>query len=66
MKNGDTSPGLSLAERQDKIMEILRELGSVPVSVLSDRLKVSDVTIRKDLNSLEKKHILYRSHGSAV
>ncbi|MCC8034384.1 MAG: DeoR/GlpR family DNA-binding transcription regulator [Rikenellaceae bacterium] len=66
MKNGDASSGLSLVERQEKIMEILRESGSVPVSVLSDRLKVSDVTIRKDLNSLEKKQMLYRPHGSAV
>lgn len=47
-------------------MTMLREMGSVPVTVLAEQLKVSDVTIRKDLNSLEKKNMLYRSHGSAI
>jgi len=36
------------------------------VEELSDRLKVSQVTIRKDLDTLEKRGLLERSHGNAV
>lgn len=57
---------MSLTERHDFIMTLLRQAGSVSVSALADQLKVSEVTIRKDLNILEKKNMLYRAHGSAI
>lgn len=47
-------------------METLRSEGSVPVTVLAERFGVSEVTIRKDLNLLEKRNMLYRSHGLAI
>ena len=55
----------SPAERHDFILRHLKEEGYVTVSDLSDRLGVSEVTIRKDLRKLENRHLLYRTHGGA-
>lgn len=57
---------MTLAERHNSILKILKDKGSVPVSDLADILKVSSVTIRKDLTFLEEKKLLYRTHGSAI
>lgn len=53
-------------KRHIKILEILRQNGSVSVCELSEKLMVSLVTIRKDLSILEQEKLLYRSHGSAI
>ena len=42
------------------------EYGKVDVSNLSEILAVSEVTIRKDLEKLEKDLFLIRTHGGAV
>lgn len=47
-------------------MEMLRRYGSTSVAALAAQLKVSEVTIRKDLSFLEKKNMLYRAHGTAI
>lgn len=52
-------------KRHKYILEQLKEDGYVKVQQLSDELKVSEVTIRKDLKILENKKILFRNHGSA-
>lgn len=57
---------MTLAERHKAILESLRNSGSVDVGVLSQQLKVSAVTIRKDLDMLEEKKLLYRTHGGAI
>lgn len=57
---------LSLSERHNYILETLRQQGSVSVVDLANQLKVSSVTIRKDLTLLEGKEMLYRTHGSAI
>ena len=57
---------MTLLERHKAILELLREFGSVDVGDLSTQLRVSAVTIRKDLDMLEEKHLLYRTHGGAV
>ena len=56
----------SIAERHQYILNKLREQGHVGVHELSQELKVSTVTIRKDLNYLEARDLLFRSHGSAT
>lgn len=56
----------SMAERHKAILDILQLQGSVSVSDLSERLDVSEVTIRKDLSFLEKQNKLYRTHGRAI
>ena len=57
---------LSLSERHNYILETLRQQGSGSVVDLANQLKVSSVTIRKDLTLLEGKEMLYRTHGSAI
>ncbi len=53
-------------ERQKKILEILSKDGSVLVSRLSEQLCVTEETIRRDLEKLEKQEALIRTHGGAV
>ncbi len=55
-----------MRERQIQILDILGEKKRVPVLELSELLKVSDVTIRKDLATLEDKGLLKREHGFAT
>lgn len=54
------------AKRRDFTHKLLRQDGHVTVSDLSDRLGVSEVTIRKDLQYLEKHNLLLRTHGGAL
>ena len=55
----------SFTERKAVILEILMEESSVSVSDLSNRLKVTQVTARADLATLEKEGLLVRTHGGA-
>jgi len=52
--------------RHQSIIELLSERGSVSVSELALTTGVSEVTMRQDLNQLEKEGLLRRVHGSAV
>jgi DeoR family fructose operon transcriptional repressor len=54
------------AERHRRIEGILRERRVVRVSTLSEEIGVSEVTIRRDLEALERRGILERTHGGAV
>lgn len=54
------------AERHRRIHELLREQRVVRVSALSEQLGVSEVTIRRDLEVLERRGVLERTHGGAV
>ncbi|NUU76517.1 DeoR/GlpR family DNA-binding transcription regulator [Paenibacillus xylanilyticus] len=54
------------AERYDRIVEMVNENGSMRVSELSDRCRVTEETIRRDLDRLEQAGRLKRSHGGAV
>jgi DeoR family fructose operon transcriptional repressor len=54
------------AERRNRILEILRTQGSVRVSALGELLGVTEVTIRRDLERLEHKGLLERTHGGAT
>lgn len=51
--------------RQQGILEILQELGSASVTELGLRLGVTEMTIRRDLESLEDDGALKRFHGGA-
>jgi DeoR family fructose operon transcriptional repressor len=53
-------------ERQSIILEELRAFNKVKSSNLCDLLKVSEDTIRRDLNELEEKGQLKKVHGGAV
>lgn len=53
-------------ERQKKILDILNTEGSVMVSKLSQELSVTEETVRRDLEKLEAKELLRRTHGGAL
>ena len=52
-------------QRREKILELLREDGSAKVIDLSKIFKVSEVTIRQDLEKLEQDGLITREHGGA-
>ena len=52
--------------RRAEILELLQEKGDVSVLVLSDKYKISEVSIRNDLAHLEKKGLLIRTRGGAI
>ncbi|MFQ5814007.1 MAG: DeoR/GlpR family DNA-binding transcription regulator, partial [Anaerolineae bacterium] len=54
------------AERRNRILETLRAQGSVRVSTLGGLLGVAEVTIRRDLERLERQGLLERTHGGAI
>ena len=54
------------AERHRRIQELVREHRVIRVSGLSQLMGVSEVTIRRDLEVLERKGLLERTHGGAV
>ncbi|MEF2243500.1 MULTISPECIES: DeoR/GlpR family DNA-binding transcription regulator [unclassified Paenibacillus] len=54
------------AERHRKIIEKLERHGAVKVSELSNQFQVTEKTIREDLEKLEEKGLLKRTHGGAV
>jgi DeoR/GlpR family transcriptional regulator of sugar metabolism len=54
------------AERHRKIVEIVNNNKSVRVTELGQLFNVTEETIRRDLEKLEREHLLCRSHGGAV
>lgn len=56
----------ALLKRRLDIAEIVRKQGEVKVDDLSDKLQVSNVTIRQDLTYLEQQGYLKRSFGGAI
>ena len=52
--------------RRGEILRLLDEGGRVVVSHLSERLSVSEMTVRRDLEALEREDLLRRVHGGAV
>lgn len=53
-------------ERKAQIISLLKHKGDVKVSDLASTYKVSEVTIRKDLQELEEEGLIKRVHGGAV
>lgn len=54
-----------LSDRRQKIMDLLCIQGSVTVDELSKALSVSEETVRRDLNAMEKEGLLNRVYGGA-
>lgn len=53
-------------ERQQKIIEMLNEKSSLRVAELAEIFNISESTIRRDLQDMEEKGMLTRTHGGAV
>jgi len=64
--SGGVEPGLLVAERRHRIVELLRAQGKVTVEALAARFATSAVTIRTDLAALEAGGALERTHGGAL
>ena len=54
------------SQRRETILQMLTQQGSVQVTDLVEKLGVSAVTIRSDLNALEAQGMATRSHGGAT
>src|SRR5690625_6395011 len=55
-----------VAERHQKIVELVNERKSIRVTELSRIFYITEETIRRDLENLEKQGKLQRRHGGAV
>jgi DeoR/GlpR family transcriptional regulator of sugar metabolism len=55
-----------MAKRTHQILELLTNENKLEVSLLAEKLGVSQVTVRKDLKELEGKGIISREHGFAL
>jgi DeoR/GlpR family transcriptional regulator of sugar metabolism len=58
--------GLMAEERRTQILQLVRSVGRVRVNELSVQFNTSAVTIRNDLNELQQRNLVQRSHGGAV
>ncbi|WP_324605756.1 DeoR/GlpR family DNA-binding transcription regulator [Streptomyces sp. NRRL B-24484] len=58
--------GLLAKQRRALILEAVRRDGAVRVSDLVASLGVSDMTVRRDLDALERRGMLEKVHGGAV
>lgn len=56
---------LSIAERHKYILDKLEKYGFIRIAEIADELKVTKVTIRKDVKILESRGLLFKVHGSA-
>ncbi|HET7397144.1 MAG TPA: DeoR/GlpR family DNA-binding transcription regulator [Intrasporangium sp.] len=54
------------SQRRSVILELVEQAGAVKVSELVDRLGVSDMTIRRDIDRLSGEGLLERVHGGAL
>lgn len=52
-------------QRREKILDLLKEDGSAKVGNLSKLFKVTEVTIRQDLEKLESEGLIIKEHGGA-
>ena len=57
---------MSLNERHDKILKILKENKTANVKELSKALFVSEATVRRDLTEMKTLGLVERSHGGAI
>jgi len=52
-------------QRREKILDLLQEDGSAKVATLAKVFKVTEVTIRQDLEKLEAEGFIIKEHGGA-
>lgn len=54
------------AERRQLILDLVRAQGAVSIRDLAQAVGVSEVTVRRDVSTLESRGLLERSHGGAM
>src|SRR3546814_11342566 len=55
-----------IVQRQERLREILRDRGTAQLDDLARELGVSASTVRRDLEALELRGIVERTHGGAI
>lgn len=55
-----------MPKRDTRILEILTDAKRIEVAALAERLGVSNVTMRKDLDALQSRGLVIREHGYAL
>ncbi|HEX6496548.1 MAG TPA: transcriptional repressor AgaR [Acidobacteriaceae bacterium] len=55
-----------IGERRQHILRLIQQHGRVLVNEVSEELNISQITIRKDLDFLQSKGLVQRSHGGAL
>ncbi|MCF8039619.1 MAG: DeoR family transcriptional regulator [Desulfohalobiaceae bacterium] len=55
----------SIAERENRIIELVRSNGFMAIDELSRRFSLTQQTIRRDINRISRKGLLQRHHGGA-
>ena len=55
-----------IEERRQHILSLIQKHGRVLVDELSQDLNLSKITIRKDLDYLQSRDLLVRTHGGAL
>src|SRR3954463_14073360 len=55
-----------IAERQSRLKDLLARRGMSDLDSLSSELQVSQSTIRRDVESLEKTGLVRRTHGGVI
>jgi DeoR family transcriptional regulator of aga operon len=54
-----------MRDRIDRVLDILSRSGYRSVAELADELAVSEMTVRRDLDRLEQRRLIKRTHGGA-
>jgi DeoR family transcriptional regulator of aga operon len=58
--------GMLIGERRQHVLKLVERDGRVLVSELSSSLGISPITIRKDLDFMERQGLVQRTHGGAL
>ncbi|WP_448809014.1 LacI family DNA-binding transcriptional regulator [Agromyces bauzanensis] len=62
----DEQPPLFAIERRERILDELRQHGSVTVKHLAESLGVTEITVRRDITALADRGLVTRVHGGAT
>jgi len=57
---------LLIVERQNRLLELLRERKTAQLEVLAEALAVSSSTVRRDVEALEEQGLVARTHGGVI
>lgn len=57
---------MTISERQERILELLRQEPKISVAQMSAILYVSEPTVRRDLTELDAKGLIHKVYGGAV
>jgi len=66
MRPPKTKKKLTMAQRDARLREVLRQRGEASIAEMAAALGVSEMTLRRDLDRLERDGHVRRTHGGAV